>query len=449
MSTAVENLGKLERKMTLSFARADLAQEKSARLAKLCKTVRLAGFRPGKVPLKVVERQYGPQVEIEAQFDRAANLFFEAVRAQSIRLVGQPRFEPKQIADENNDEIIFDALFEVYPEIAIGDLSKLELTRVQTVVGDAEITKTLDILRKQRAHFHPRGEAGHHGDGGENVAAQTGDRLTVDFVGKIDDVEFAGGKAEGFTFELGQGRMLPEFEQAALGMKVGETKQFILPFPAEYQNQEVAGKNAEFSLTVKQIEWPHLPEIDEAFARSLGVADGSVEKMHADIRENLEREVKRRVTAMLKNQVMEGLLSCATLDVPNALLEQEKQHLVEMARQDMLARGMANAKNMPIPGEIFASQAERRVKLGLILGELVKAENIKVTPEQVNAQIAELAQSYQDPEEIKRWYQADRSRLKEIESVVLESNVVEFVCSRANLQDKVMSFDELTTTPAE
>ena len=443
MSMVVESLGKLERKMTLSFARADLAKEKSARLAKLCKTTRMPGFRPGKVPLKVIERQYGPQVEAEAQFDRAVNLFFAAVREQSLRVVGQPEFLPKQ-SEGISDQIIFDALFEIYPEVTVGDLSKLELTRVQTTISDVEIDKTIEVLRKQRGHFHSRGEAGHHGDGGADTSAQDGDRVTVDFVGKIDGVEFAGGKAEGFAFELGQGRMLPEFEQAVHGLRAGEHKDFSLSFPGDYQNKEVAGKTAEFSLHVRKIEWLHLPDVNEDFARGLGVAEGGLEKMRADIHDNLEREVKRRIHAMLKNEVMEALLANTEVEVPKKLLEQEQLRLVEMARQDMLERGMSHAKNMTIPPETFFEQAQRRVKLGLILGELVNVGQLKVSPEQTDAYIGELAQSYQDPDEIKRWYYSDRARLSEIESTVLENNVVEFVSAQAILKDKVLSFEELT-----
>ena len=444
MSTVVESLGKLERKMTLTFARSELAQEKLSRLAKLTKTVRIPGFRQGKVPLKVIERQYGPKVEVEVQFDRAARLFFETARAQSLRVVGQPRLEPK--LDQNiSDQIVFDAVFEVYPEIKIGDLSQLTLSSAKTVIGDAEIDKTIEVLRKQRVHFHPRGEEGGHGDGGSDTSAQDGDRVTVDFVGKIDGIEFPGGQAQDFAFELGAGQMLPEFEQAASGLKVGDSKEFMLRFPDDYHAKDVAGKEANFSLTVRKVEWAHKPEIDEAFVRSLGVVDGGVEKMRVDIRENLEREVKRRVRAMLKNQVMEGLLSVTPVDVPKSLLDQECANLVELARQDMEQRGMKQARSMPIPPETFVEQAERRVKLGLILAELVKEQQLQAKPEQIEVEVNELAKSYQDAEEVKRWYYADRSRLADVEAIVVENNVVEFVCTQAAVQDKTLSFDELTT----
>lgn len=284
MST-IENLGKLDRKVTLAVPKAEVEQEKQSRLARLSKTVKMSGFRPGKVPMKMVEKQYGQQVEFEVRYDKAARQFFDITNEQGVKVAGQPRFELKTegVAD---DQVAFDATFEVYPEVRLGDLASAELTRTKTEITDAEIDKTLDILRKQRVHYHPRGEAGEHGDGGAAVA-QDGDRVTVDFVGTIDGVEFAGGKAEGFSFVLGEGRMLPEFEQATLGLKQGESKKFPLAFPEDYHGKDVAGKTAEFTVTLKQVEWAHLPEVNEAFAQSLGIADGNLDKMRADIRENL------------------------------------------------------------------------------------------------------------------------------------------------------------------
>lgn len=445
MSTVVESLGKLERKITLSFARSELDKEKLSRLTQLTKTARIPGFRPGKVPLKVIERQYGSQIETELQVDKAARLFFETARAQALKVVGQPRLEP-QVDQKSTDQIVFDAIFEVYPEINIGDLSQVEVTRVKTDIGDAEIDKTIEILRKQRTHFHPRGEDGEHGSGGEVTAAQDGDRLTVDFVGKIDGVEFPGGQAQNFVFELGAGQMLPEFEQAARGLEPGQSKEFTLRFPDDYHAKEIAGKEANFVITARKVEWPHQPVVDEAFVRSLGILDGGVEKMRADIRENLEREVKRRVQAIAKNQIMEGLVSITSMDVPKVLIEQECVNLVELARQDMERRGVKQARKMPIPPETFAEQAERRVKLGLILAELVKEHQLQAKPEQIEAEISELAKNYQDAEEVKHWYHADRSRVADIEAVVVENNVVEFVYARATVKEKNLSFDELTTS---
>jgi len=448
MSNVIENLGKLDRKVTLAIPKAEVQKETQERLVRLSKTVKMSGFRPGKVPMKMVEKQYGQQVEFEVRFDKAARKFFDITQAQEVKVAGQPKFDIKTdgVAE---DELAFEATFEVYPEVKIGDLAAAEVTRTKTEIGDAEIDKTVDILRKQRVHYHARGEGGAHGDGGADVAAQNGDRVTIDFVGKIDGVEFAGGKAEDFVYVLGEGRMLPEFEQATLGLKEGESKTFPLTFPEDYHGKEVAGKTAEFTITLKKVEWAHLPEVDDAFAKSLGIADGSVEKMRADIRENLEREVKRRTHAMLKDEVMEALLKVSELDVPKALVEQDQERLVEMARRDLEQRGMPNAKDMPIPAEMFVQQAERRVKLGLILAEIVKANGLEAKPDQIKAEIEDFAKSYEDPKEVMRWYYGDQQRLAEMEAYVLENNVVNFVCDKAKVADKAVSFEELTAAPAQ
>jgi len=441
MSVTIENLGNLDRKITLTFSKSDVEKARAARLQKLSKTVKMAGFRPGKVPMKMVEAQYGLQVDFEVQFDHASQLFFDISKKEDIKIAGQPRLEPK--SDMTADPIVYDALFEVFPEVKVGDLTKAEITRYATDVNDAEIDKTLEILRKQRVHYHPRGEVGAHGDGGANTAAQNGDKITIDFVGKIDGVEFAGGKADDFSFVLGEGRMLPEFEAASLGLKKGESKTFPLTFPADYHGKDVAGKTAEFTVTVKQVEWPHLPEVNDEFAKSLGVAEG-VAKMREEIKTNLTREVKRRTETLLKGQVMESLTKFCELDLPKGLVAQEQERLIAGARQDLLSRGVPNAKDAPIPAELFTAQAEQRVKLGLILNELVKQKDLSAKPEQIKAEIEEQAASYEDPKEVTRWYYSDPKRLADVEALVLENNVVLYVSGLAKVTDKAVTFEELS-----
>ena len=391
--------------------------------------------------MKMVEAQYGLQVDFEVQFDHASQLFFDISKKEDIKIAGQPRLEPK--SDMTADPIVYDALFEVFPEVKVGDLTKAEITRYATDVNDAEIDKTLEILRKQRVHYHPRGEVGAHGDGGANTAAQNGDKITIDFVGKIDGVEFAGGKADDFSFVLGEGRMLPEFEAASLGLKKGESKTFPLTFPADYHGKDVAGKTAEFTVTVKQVEWPHLPEVNDEFAKSLGVAEG-VAKMREEIKTNLTREVKRRTETLLKGQVMESLTKFCELDLPKGLVAQEQERLIAGARQDLLSRGVPNAKDAPIPAELFTAQAEQRVKLGLILNELVKQKDLSAKPEQIKAEIEEQAASYEDPKEVTRWYYSDPKRLADVEALVLENNVVLYVSGLAKVTDKAVTFEELS-----
>ena len=438
----IENLGSLDRKMTLQFNRADINQAREARLTKISKSMKMPGFRPGKVPKKMVEQQYGMQVDFEVQYDKATQLFYELSKQEGLKLASQPRLEPKSEIDA--DEIVFDAFFEVLPEVKIGAFSASELTRYTTEVNDPEIDRALDVLRKQRVHYHSRGEAGDHGDGGSDTSAQKDDQVTIDFVGKIDGVEFAGGKADDFQFVIGAGQMLPEFEAAALGLKKGESKTFPMKFPDDYHGAEVAGKTAEFTVTMKDVAWPHMPPVDEEFAKSLGITEGGVEKMRSEIKTNMDREVKRRTEALLKNQVMDELVKQCPLDVPKSLITGEQERLMEAARNDLIQRGIPNAKDAPIPPEMFAEQANKRVRLGLILSDLVKQQNLTATPEQIKASIEETAATYEDPKEVMRWYYSDPSRLKEVEAVVLEENVVKHICSLAKVTDKAVTFEDLS-----
>ena len=439
MATAVETLGKLERRLTISFPVADVRTEVEKRLKQQAKTARAPGFRPGKVPLKMVAAQYGYQIETDVLNDKVGRAFNEAAVANELRVAGFPKIEPKQDSEEGT--LSFDATFEVYPEVVIGDLAAVEVETVSTDVSDVEIDKTIDILRKQRVHYHAKGEAGEHGTGGEAVAAN-GDRVTVDFVGTLDGVEFAGGKAEDYAFVLGEGRMLPEFEAATVGLKVGEAKTFPLAFPEDYHGKDVAGKTAEFTITLKGLEWAHLPEVDAEFAKSLGIEDGSIEKMREDIKVNLEREVRARVKARNKEAVMDALVKSTELDVPQVMIEQDSERLAEMTRQDMSQRGMDVSK-LPFPAEMFKDKAERRVRLGLILSQLVADNNLQATQEQVKAQIEDFSQSYEDPKEVLKYYFSDRRRLGEVEALVLEENVVNYVLGKAKVSTKTIAFDEL------
>jgi len=442
MSLQIENIGPLERKVSLEFSKSELLPKREAKLKQLGKNMKMAGFRPGKVPLKMIEQQYGQQVDFELSFDHASNRFFEFAQAEKIELVGQPRLEPKSELDA--DQIIFDAFFEVFPVVVIGDVSQTEITRYDTEINDTEIDKTIDLLRKQRVHYHPRGEDHGHGDGGADQSAQSGDQVTIDFVGSIDGVEFDGGKANDFTFVLGQGQMLPEFEAAALGLVQGADKTFPLNFPADYHGKEVAGKTAEFKITMKKVEWPHLPELNDEFALSLGMTEGGIEKVRSEVRQNLERETERRKQSILKNQALDALSNSTTIELPKFLVSQEEERLIEMARSDLEQRGVPNAKNAPIPPGMFVPQAEQRVKLGLILNQLVKDESLKATADQIKAEIEDQAASYEDPKEVTRWYYSDPSRLGDVESLVTENNVVAYVLSKAKVIDKKVTFEELS-----
>lgn len=442
MATAVETLSKLERRITLTFPLADVQAEVEKRLKVRARTAKAPGFRPGKVPMKMVAAQFGYQVETEVLNDKVGRAFNDAAVENNLRVAGFPKIAPKTSEGVAEGALAFDATFEVYPEVVVGDLSASEVEKTMTAVSDVEIDKTLDILRKQRVHYHVKGEQGPHGDGGADQSAQNGDRATVDFVGKIDGVEFQGGKADNFPFVLGEGRMLPEFEAATLGLKVGESKTFTLAFPADYHGKDVAGKTAEFTIKLTKLEWAHLPEVDAEFAKSLGIEDGDLVKMRADIKRNLEREVNARTKAKTKDSVMDALIKVSELEVPKALIEQDIERLMQMAQQDMQQRGM-DPKGMQLPRELFAAQAERRVRLGLILAEVVKGNQLEATEEQVKAQVEDFAQSYEDPQEVLKYYFSDRRRLAEVEALVLEENVVNYVLGKAKVTEKVVEFDAL------
>ena len=445
MATAVETLDKLARRITITVPMAEVQAEVEKRLKTRAKSAKAPGFRPGKVPMKMVAAQFGYQVETEVLNDKVGTAFNNAANENNLRVAGFPKIEPKTGADTVEGSILFDATFEVYPEVKIGDLASAEVERTTTAVSDVEIDKTIEILRKQRVHYHVKGEHGPHGDGGTVQTAENGNQVTIDFVGSIDGVEFPGGKADNYTFVLGEGRMLPEFEAATVGLKVGEAKTFPLAFPADYHGKDVAGKTAEFTITLKKLEWAHMPEVDAEFAKSLGVEDGDMAKMREDIKTNLEREVSGRVKAKTKDSVMDALIMIAELDVPKALIDQDVERLMDMTRQDMTQRGM-DVKDMPFPPELFAGQAERRVRLGLILAEVVKSNNLQATPEQVKAQVEDFAQSYEDPKEVLKYYFGDRRRLAEVEALVLEENVVNYVLSKSKVTDKPVAFDELMAT---
>src|SRR4029079_5477942 len=402
MAVQVETLDKLERRITLTLPASSIASEVESRLRRLSRTVRADGFRPGKVPMSVVAQRYGYSVHNEVLNDKVGQVFKEAVDEAKLRRAGAPRLTEKGQAPEG--EVAFDATFEVYPEVKLGDLTQTEVERVTTAVTDAAVDKTIDIPRKQRRTFQQRPAA---------EGAAEGDRVTIDFAGSIDGTPVDGGKAAGFQFVIGEGQMLPQFDSAVRGMKAGESKTFPLQFPADYQGKDVAGKEADFTVTVKKIEAQHLPAVDEAFAKSLGIGGGTVDALRGDVRKNLEREVKFRVQARNKASVMDALVKSAELEVPKSLVAGETERMVEQMRADLKKRGVKDAETAPIPAEMFQAQAERRVRLVLVVAELVRSNNLQAKPEQLQAHIEELAQSYEKPGEGMRWDPADRNHMAE------------------------------------
>ena len=440
----------LERRLELSLPAADLEKDIEQRLRKIGKTVKMPGFRPGKVPAGIIRQQYGQEAYYEALNAALDKAFGEAVRARNLRVAGNPRIEARQ--DKENKEnqenkarenaggaenaalppLEFTAIFEVYPEITLGDLKDIEIERPTLEIGQVELERTLGVLRKQRVRYEP-----------VERAAAKGDRVRIDFLGKKDGEAFQGGEAKDFPFVLGEGAMLADFEAAVDGMKTSESKTFEMTFPADYQASDLAGKAVSFEVSLKEVGQAILPEIDGDFAKALGIGDGNVEKMRAEIEGNLKREVKKRLQNRVKNQVMDALLKVNPVEAPKALIDMEINHLVDNARQDMAQRGGAKMKDFPIQREWFADQAKRRVTLGLILSEAVKTHALQPKPDQIKAIVEDMAQSYEHPQDVVRWYYANPQRLAEIEGVAIEDNVVNWALSQAKVVDKPVAFDEL------
>ena len=431
MSVTLETLENLERKVTLSLPWSSINAECDKRLKQTARKARIDGFRPGKAPLSMIQSMYGASIQNDVMNELAQKVFFDTAVAEGWKIAGMPRLEGVEGQDDK-ENFLFSGVFEVFPEVKVGNLSGQEVEKVTASVGDAEVEKTIDILRQQRTRFNHT-----------ERAAKDGDRVIIDFAGKIDGEAFAGGSAENYAFVLGQGQMLPEFEAGVNGLKEGESKDVEVNFPEDYHGKEVAGKTAVFTITVRNVAEPVLPEVDEVFAKALGITDGNIETMRAEVKKNVEREVKRRVDSQNKEAAMEALLAVSELQVPNALINEEAARLAAEMKQNFINQGMADAKNLDLPLDMFKEQAERRVKLGLILAEVVQANGLEPSKEQIDAVIADFAESYEDPQEVIDWYHADNSRLQGPTSLAVEANVTDFVLSKAKVTEKALSFDEV------
>ena len=431
MSVTVETLENLERKVIVSLAWADINAETDKRLKQTQRRVKIDGFRPGKAPLKMVASMYGASAQNEVINELVQRAFYDIAVSENLKVAGFPRFEGVEEQDDK-DSLKIAAIFEVFPEVSIGDLSASEIEKVTSEVGDAEVEKTVEILRKQRTRFN-------HVD----RAAQNSDRVIIDFEGKIDGEPFAGGSSKNYAFVLGSGQMLPEFEAGIAGMKAGESKDVEVNFPEDYHGKDVAGKTAVFTITLNNVSEATLPEVDAEFAKALGIADGDVAKMREEVKKNVAREVERRTQEQTKESVMDALLKAVELQVPNALVNDEATRLAEEMKQNFVNQGMANAGQVNLPADMFKEQAHRRVALGLILAKLVEENKLEPTKEQIKAVVANFAESYEDPQEVIDWYYADASRLQGPTSLAVESNVVNFVLGKAKVTEKTLSFDEV------
>ncbi len=424
MSVTVETLEGLERRVTLSLNPAEIESEVGKRLQNLARNVKLDGFRPGKAPQKMVALRYGAEVRNEVLGDALQARFVEAVQANKLDVAGYPQFAPA-------GEGAFAATFEVFPAITVGDLGQIKISRPVVDVTDADVDRTLDVLRKQRVHFHV-----------VERAAQSGDRVHVDYLGKIDGEPFEGGEAKDFPLVLGEGRTLPEFEAGLTGMKAGETKTFDVSFPADYFAKELAGKTASFEATMKSVHEPHLPEVDDAFAQSLGIHEGGAAKLREEVAGNLSREAKRRIQTKLKEQVLDGMLAVTPFEVPKGLIAMERRSMLERAVSDLKARGMKE-QDIRMSDEVFEPQAKRRVAISLMLNSFAEANDIKPEEAQVRALVEEFSQSYENPSEVVAWYYQDKTRLQEAKAMVVEDNVVKLVLERAQVTDEPTTLEQL------
>lgn len=422
----------LEHKMLVTMPSADLDGRVEKRLTELQRTVRIDGFRKGKVPLRMVKQQYGGQAQQEMLGETLHHAFFDAVEKEKLEVAGYPNFEEVDLKD---GEIKFTAKFEVYPEVSLPDLSKVEVEKIASTIKAADKKKMIDRLREQQAEW-VEGKA----------AAKDGDRVNIDFVGSVDGEEFEGGKAEGVPLALGSGQMIPGFEDGIIGMKKGEEKVIEVTFPEEYQAEHLAGKKSEFKITLNSIETKKLPKVDETFIKSLGVEEGTDEAFDKEITENMERELKRAVEAANRAAAFEALSASVEITLPQALIAQESEALRRQYIGRMEAQGMPAESFQHLTAELFSDEAEKRVRLGLIIGEVIKAKDIKATDEAVDAYIAEQAASYEDVDEVKNWYKSNPDRLAEVRSLVVEAEVSNLILSEAKVKEVKKNFDEVVVS---
>ena len=425
MQVSVENTSALERRMTIAVPAERVENEVNKRLQQTAKRAKVAGFRPGKVPMSVIRQRFEADARQEAFGDLVQASFYEAIVEQKLNPAGAPAVEPKSF--EKGKDLEFVAIFEVFPEFTVAGLESINVERLSAEVADADLDNMLEVLRKQNTRFEA-----------VERAAQNDDQVNIDFVGKIDGEAFAGGSAKGTQLVLGSGRMIPGFEDGLVGAKAGEERVVNVTFPEDYQNLDLAGKAAEFTITVNSVAAPVLPELNEEFFAQFGIKESTLEGFRAEVRKNMERELRQAIKTKVKNQVMDGLLAANPIEVPKALLENEVNRLRVQAVQQF----GGNIKPEQLPAELFEEQAKRRVVLGLIVAEVVKQFELKPDDAKVREMIEEMASAYQEPEQVIAWYYKNDQQLNEVRSVVLEEQVVDTVLQKATVTDKSVSYED-------
>ena len=431
MQVSVESTSALERRMTVGVPAERIETEVNKRLQQTASRAKVPGFRPGKVPMSVIRQRYEDSARQEALGDLIQATYYEAIVAQKLNPAGAPAVEPKVF--EKGKDLEYVATFEVFPDIQLAGFEGLTIERQQAEVQDSDVDNMLEILRKQNTRFEA-----------VERAAENGDQLNIDFVGKIDGEAFAGGSAKGTPLVLGSGRMIPGFEEALVGVKAGEERVINPAFPADYQNLDLAGKTAEFTITVNSVSAPQLPELNDEFFALFGIKEGGIDGFRAEVRKNMERELRQAIKSKVKNQVMEGLLAANPVEVPKALIANEVNRLRVQAVQQF----GGNIKPDQLPAELFEEQAKRRVVLGLIVAEVVKKTELKPDENRVRELIEEMASAYQEPQQVVAWYLKNEQQLNEVRSVVLEEQVVDTVLQQAKVTDKAVSYEE-AVKPAE
>ncbi|MBU6460152.1 MAG: trigger factor [Proteobacteria bacterium] len=430
MSSTLETISQLEKRMNLSVPLDRIDQEVSNRLKRLSRTVKVHGFRPGKAPMNIVERQYAGQIRSEVIGDSIQQSLAEALRDLKVKIAGVPKIETKPFGEGVSD-LEFSATFEVYPEIVLKDLGELVLERPVYKITDSDVDRTIDVLRRQRATYSP-----------VDRESRNGDQVTISFKGTIDNVAFPGGEAENVTIRLGEGRMLPAFERSILGLKAGNETTFDLTFPDDYHGRDVAGKEAHFTVLIGSVAEEILPELNAEFIEAFGLEEKTIEALRKEVLANMTREVRRRLMNLSRKAVADALYEANPIDIPGSLIEIEVTHAMEQAWKEFESRGLKRS-DVPLQREYFVEQATRRVALGLLFSHLVESENLYANDEQVRSRVEEYAASYEDPEEVIQHYYNNKEKLAEISDVVSEENAVEHILSRAKVTEKQVSFEDL------
>ncbi|SEP83093.1 trigger factor [Ectothiorhodospira magna] len=427
MQVSVESLSSLERRMTVQVPAERIQEEVNRRLKSLVKRVKIDGFRPGKVPLKVVQQRYGDGVYQEVLGELMQSSYQDALNQENLVPAGMPNIEPKSV--EAGEALEYVATFEVFPQVEPADMSGVEISRPQVEITDADVDKVIESLQKQRRQWVDI----------ERESAK-GNRVVMDFTGTLDGEPFEGGSAEDANLELGEGRMIPGFEEQLEGLKAGDQKTIAVTFPEDYPAEHLAGRPAEFAVTIKAVQESVLPEINEEFAKDFGVEEGGVDKLREEVRKNMGRELEQAIKAKVKEQVMEALLERNPLDLPQAVVKDEINRLREQA----ISRFGRSAQGVPQLGDdLFEEEAQRRVALGLIIREIIRRDAIRVDQSLITAELETISAGYEDSEQVMNYYRANKQAMSTLEAMVLEQQVVDFLLAQCQINDEPTSFERI------